>query len=375
MLAIRFASWCLVPLLALPALVAHAAAVGYGDVVVLTGSSVIQLERARGYAPSPLATLALYQPRAVDVAPDGRVFVLDQGVVSCCGFPSPAYAPIVDVPSSIREIAPNGVQRAFSPLGPRRLAGNGEEFDEILLLPLDFSLGPDGLLYVADPAYERQRMQGFDGRVARVDPVSGSILEPGGGGTQPRYLDIAPTGSGALQDANLRALFSNLSFERVATRYCDGALGCGNFVLYGGDMATLADGRVVVFAHENAADFIWGNDPLPVPFGDANLSDLIVFDASGLVLQLFVDIGFASSRHAGGAGDELFFTDSPTSIARFDLRSGTWATVFDAGEPIFDLAVQQVPEPGSLSLLAAALGGVALAARRARSVAYVHSAR
>ncbi len=302
---------------------ASAAPIAFGDVVVLTGSSVVRLDAANAYAPDAPVPVTLTNPRAIDVAPDGTLYVLDLA------------------PNRIIVIGPGGSQRPFTPVGTRPWGPSAEDIEVFLVDPRDMALGREGLLWVADQGFRVQDPQwGFDGTVVSIDPSTGALSpsagppSPVGQGTSPRRLDVGATAGGVLVGDG----------QNIAS--C-GASGC-ELLVQTRDVTVLADGRIVVNGHR---------------LGEVDaIADVFVFDSAGTLLDELVDATVAFPAHVAGGDGAFYFTDTPNTLARFDLQSGTWAQVYNAGEPILDLAVQQVPEPSSLWMLA--VGVVATARRR-----------
>ncbi|MCI0637201.1 MAG: hypothetical protein L0206_25290, partial [Actinobacteria bacterium] len=233
-----FALLLALPILLLPA-AAAAAPIAFGDVVVLTGSSVVSLSAANGYAANPPVPITVTDPRALDVAADGRVYVLDQGD----GFPTE--------PDTIVELSPDGTQRPFTPTGTRPWGPSGEMIDVFLVEPRDMAMGRDGRLWVADQGFHVQNPAlGFDGSVIFVDPATGAIASDVGPGTSPRLIDIGPFAGAVLlpSPANLVVLWidSGPEPDPFGFRGCDG---CDGLMLLGSP-SVLRDGRIVVNGRE-----------------------------------------------------------------------------------------------------------------------------
>ena len=140
------------------------------------------------FGPSGSGPGQLYEPRGVDVGPDGRIVTVDLSA-TCYGLNASGARPF-GMPctwSRVQAFHPNGtLDRAFGPVGddPGSLMGVG---------PRDVAVGPDGSIFVAYNSYPN------DDIVVRLYPNGtrdDSFLFPRGSiGLSPFRMDVGPDGT------------------------------------------------------------------------------------------------------------------------------------------------------------------------------------
>jgi RHS repeat-associated protein len=138
-----------------------------------------------------LATLAtLRTPSGVAVAPDGSLYILDQGN------------------SCIRRVGPEGIITTVAGTGVAGFSGDeGPATQAALNGPNGIAVGPDGSLYIADQANRRIRRVGPDGIITTVaGGAFGGSSGDGGPASQAGFnslqgLSVGPDGSLYITDA------------------------------------------------------------------------------------------------------------------------------------------------------------------------------
>jgi hypothetical protein len=231
-----------------------------GTVSTFAGGGTRYREDADGH---PAGEAALFLPFAVSVAPDGRVYLLEDG--------AKAASPLVwmiDRDGIVRTVAGSGD-------GDDRTAGFGGDGGPAtraqLNNPRDIATGPDGTLYIADA---------YNARIRAVDPT-GTIRTAAG------------TGERADTD-------TALSDPQTVTVGPDGAL---NVINWAGDrIRSVAGGRITDLATISAAGPA-GRTPATGTRVDAHG---LAVDTDGRLLIATVDLfGLAAVEKDGTLGRTL----------------------------------------------------------------------
>ncbi len=150
-----------------------------GTITTVAGQGERYQDRADGH---PADEADFFRLLAIELGPDGRVYVLDDGVE----FMRPAVR-MIDPAGIVRTVAGS----SYRDEGEAGFGGDGGPAEAAELNnPRDLAVGPDGVLYIADA---------YNGRIRTVDP-SGTITTIAGTGERADSGDDGPATAAAMKE-------------------------------------------------------------------------------------------------------------------------------------------------------------------------------